>query len=135
MTKVAAALVQCDQQDLSGEPEGSRQHQDPAEWDPEGGSLPADGRLQKSQQRNARRIREADRRDRKIIGEFFPSSMSALFPCRLVGPDDSGGGSLEVGGRHQESGGNSVPHPVQTGPDVRYWERSPGVELGPAGTF
>ena len=91
MTKVAAALVQCDQQDLSGEPEGSRQHQDPAEWDPEGGSLPADGRLQKSQQRNARRIREADRRDRKIIGEFFPSSMSALFPCRLVGPDDSGG--------------------------------------------
>ena len=65
-------------------------HVEAASGDQAGRRPPVDSRLQRSQRRNARRVREADWSDRKTIGEFFPSEMSALFPCRLVGPDDSG---------------------------------------------
>ena len=47
-----------------------------------------DDRLGRAQKRNAQRIRDANKADLNIIGEFFPPSPSCVFNCRILGPDD-----------------------------------------------
>lgn len=47
-----------------------------------------DAALNKARIRNVKRLREANDRDREILGKYLPSDVRSLFPFGVAGPDD-----------------------------------------------